>query len=327
MKQPLRVAVTPELADESMFELPDFDAPADAPARTKNGEPWTRWGHYGTYEGWYAIGSRRVEKIEARPKFWDATFYVACQATGGNLDQAHCCGPGILSLGGLGVTLRSGFAQILLHECLLTDPERFMQIMAPVIHETGVYTKQTEKAETGIALADSKGNPVVAEKAMREIVMLGSDGIQWTQRQKKRARLWVTACSKLLRDARMDEAQAAFAEHVMPALLTERTKEIVRWPRNGMRDSWQYTHEQQALWALVMVMGLEDAEETERLVAASVAGEGRYPDASTSLANLCAYATAGVGDAYGERLRRALPLLLELFRITELPSPSPWEEP
>jgi len=301
---------TPEHADD-MFELPDFQSPADAPTRTKDGEPWTRWGHYGSYEGWYAAGSRSVGK-QGRPAFWDATFYVACLATGGSLDQAHCCGSGILSLGGLGVTLRSGFAQILLHQCLLTDPERYMQTMAPVLYETGTYTKRTEKADTGIALVDSQGRLVLTEKRLRDVVMLGSDGTKWSERQKKRARIWVTCCSKLLRDARMDEAQGAFAEHVMPAMLTERTKEIVRWPRNGMRDSWQYTQEQQALWASVMIMGLADPEETERMVETCVVGEGRFPDAAQSLLNICTYA----GDAaFLRRLDRTMPRLGELFRV------------
>jgi hypothetical protein len=306
-----RVVITPEHADDGMFELPDFELPADAPTRTKDGEPWTRWGHYGSYEGWYAIGGRRVE-IEGRPSFWDATFYVACLATGGNFDQAHCCGRGILSLGGLGVTIHSGFAQILLHQCLLTDPERYLQTMAPVLYATGAYTKRTEKADTGIALVDSKGKLLLTEKRLREVVMLGSDGTKWNDRQKKRARLWVTCCSKLLRDARMDEAQAAFAEHVMPAMLTERTKEIVRWPRNGTRDSWQYTHEQQALWASVMVMGLADPEETERMVETCVIGEGRFPDATQSLLNICTY----VGEpGFLRRLDRTLPRIGELFRV------------
>ncbi len=58
----------------------------------------------------------------------------------------------------------------------------------------------------------------------------------------------------------MDEAQSAFAEEMMPALLTHATKAQIRWPRHGMRDAWQYTHEQQVLWALTLILGLEDDE-------------------------------------------------------------------
>ncbi len=301
------------------FDLPDFGSPPDAPARTRDGEPWTRWGHAGNYEGWYAIGSRPVEDVmeKGRPSFWEATFYAACQWTGGNLDQAHCCGPGILSLGGLGVTLKSGFAQVLLHQCLMTDPERYLQTMAPVLYATGVYTKRSDKVETGIALVDSKGKRIVTEKRMREVVALGSDGTKWNDRQKERAQVWVTCCSKLLRDARMDAAQAAFAEQVLPALLTEASREVLRWPRSsGMRDSWQYTQEQQALWATALIMGLEDAECTEAVLRDCVVGDGRFPDAKASVAKLNTYAwQSGPPGRYGEQLRRVLLDVARQFRI------------
>lgn len=306
----------------SVFEPPTFEAPEDAPTRTKDGEPWTRWGHAGNYEGWYAIGSRPVEDVmeKGRPSFWEATFYAACQWTGGNLDQAHCCGPGILSLGGLGVTLKSGFAQVLLHQCLLTDPERYLQTMAPVLYATGVYTKRTDKVDAGIALVDSKGKRIDTEKRIRDAVTLGSDGTKWNDRQKKRAQVWVTCCSKLLRDARMDAAQAAFAEHVLPALLTAATREMLCWPRrNGMRDSWQYTQEQQALWATALIMGLEDAEHTETVLRGCVVGEGRFPDAEASLGNVHTYAWEGDAPGrYGERLRRVLLDVARQFRIENI---------
>jgi hypothetical protein len=314
MKGPYRIAVRPDWNDESAFELPDFDVPEDAPARTKDGEPWTRWGGYGSYSGWYAIGSREPE-VSARPTFWQAVFHVACKVTGGNLDQAHCCGKGVMSLGGLGVTLRSGFAQILLHECLLTNPERFVEVMAPLLYETGVYTKMCDKSPSGVALCDHKGHPVLTEEAMREIVMLGSDGLKWTRRQKDRARLWVTCCSKLLRDARMDEAQAAFAEEMMPALLTERTREQMRWPRHGMRDAWQYTHEQQALWALTLILALEDDEQTEHLVLDCVRHEPRDAPGDLNGMRVKVPTDSTYTGTFQTRFLGALPQLEELFRI------------
>ena len=314
MKGPYRVAIRPDFDDEFAFELPDFDVPDNAPARTKDGEPWTRWGGYGSYSGWYAIGSREPQ-LDGRPTFWQATFHVACDVTGGNLDQSHCCGRGVLSLGGLGVTMISGFAQILLHECLMLNPERFIEVMAPVIYETGTYTKPSDKSPSGVALCSHDGKLILSDEKMRAVVMLDSDGVKWNKHQKSRARLWVTCCSKLLRDERMDEAQSAFAEEMMPALLTHATKAQIRWPRHGMRDAWQYTHEQQVLWALTLILGLEDDEQTEHLIRACVRSEPRDAEGDLKTMKVQIGLDPTFTGTFQARFIRALPKLEKLFRI------------
>ena len=259
---PLRVSVRPD------FDALDVVIDESAPARTEDGRPWVRWAKYGSYSGWHAVGARKP-KLVGRPTFWEAVYSVACACAGGNVDQAHCCGRGVLALGGLGVTLRSGYAQLLLHSCLVSHPARFIEVMAPVLHATGVFTKVSQKSPAGIALCDSLGHLLLTEEDMRGVITLWSDGATWTNAQKKRAKLWVSCCSELLRDEAMDKAQQAFAEEVMPSLLTATTKDAVKWPRRGPRDSWQYTHEQQMLWALVLVLALEDEHQTETLVCAA----------------------------------------------------------
>ncbi len=259
-RSPLRVSVRPD------FDM--IEVATEGPARTKDGRPWTRWAKYGSYSGWHAVGARKP-KLSGQPKFWEAVFSVACACAGGNLDQVHCCGRGILALGGLGVTMRSGYAQLLLHCCLINNPVRYVEVMSPVLKETGCYTKENAKSPSGVALYTLFHEPLLTEASLRRFVMSASDGIKWTNSQKAVAQLWVSCCSELLRDERMDAAQQSFAEEVMPELLTEETKAAVKWPRQGPRDFWQYTKEQQLLWGLSCVLALEDEDETERLMLAA----------------------------------------------------------
>jgi hypothetical protein len=236
-----------------------------------------RWTRYGSYSGWYAAGSRKP-RIVGRPTFWEAVYSVACECAGGTVDQAHCCGRGVLALGGLGVTMRSGYAQLLLHCCLLANPSRYVEVMAPAIQENGAYTKVTDLSPSGVALCQ-RGKFAMGEDQLRALVLGGSDSVKWTAAQKARARVWVSCCSQLLRDEAMDKAQLTFIEEVTPALITETTKVAIKWPRNGPRDWWQYTHSQQMLWALALVLALEDEDQTERLMVAAVAAQTDEPDA------------------------------------------------
>jgi len=259
------------------FDALDVDLPEGAPTRTEDGKAWVRWTKYGSYSGWYASGSRKP-RIVGRPTFWEAVFSVACECAGGTVDQAHCCGRGVLALGGLGVTMRSGYAQLLLHCCLLANPARYVEVMAPAIQASGAYTKVTDKSLSGVALC-SRGKYAMDEAQLRAIVMAGSDSIKWTTLQKTRAKVWVSCCSQLLRDEAMDKAQLNFIEEVTPNLITDATKTAIKWPRNGPRDWWQYTHSQQMLWALALVLALDDEEQTERLMTNAVAAQQADQDA------------------------------------------------
>jgi len=259
---PLRVSVRPD------FDALDVVLPEGAPTRTEDGKAWVRWVRYGSYSGYYAVGSRKP-RFAGRPTFWEAVYSVACECAGGTVDQAHCCGRGVLALGGLGVTLRSGYAQLLLHCCLLANPARFVEVMSPVIRACGAYTKVTDKSPSGVALCGSMGKYALDEGQLRAIVTAGSDSEQWTTRQKDRARVWVSCCSQLLRDEAMDKAQLSFIEKVTPSLLTAATKTALRWPR--ALDWTIYVPSQQMLWALALVLALEDENQTERLMLAATA--------------------------------------------------------
>ena len=105
--------------------------------------------------------------------------------------------------------------------------------------------------------------------------------MKWTNAQKAAAKTWVSCISLLLRDEQMDKAQMSFIKEVMPALMTEATKAAVKWPRNGNgpRDWWQYTHSQQMLWALALVLALGRRDATERLMVDAVAAQTADPEA------------------------------------------------
>jgi hypothetical protein len=312
-----RVAVRPD------FDALDVSAPKDAPQRTSDGKPWVRWTKRGDYSGWYAEGSRKPA-LEGKRQFWDAVFAVACACAGGNVDQAHACGRGILSLGGLGVTARSGFAQALLHHCLVTNPTRYVEVMAPVLHATGVFTKITDRSPSGVAFVDPSGRMLLTEKEIRKVVTLGSDS-KWTGPQKDRAQTWVSCCSELLRDERMDRAQLAFAEEVLPVLLTERTKESINWGRHGARDYFSYTREQQALWALALVMALDDEKATESLLGwahTMTLKDGGVYAAEDALKHVPSLVLRPEFEpAFRERFRTAYVVILSLLGLGEQEGP------
>jgi hypothetical protein len=239
---------------------PEFDVigaePSPGPARTSSGDPWVKWEKHLGMQGWVALGTRRSARGTT---FWQVTYSIAVAALGGLVDQVHCS-PGILSMGGLGVTLRSGYAQLLLHKCLVADPVRFLDVMAPVIHLCGAHTKICERSPSGVALADDKGRPVTSEEGLRNLVLLGGGPFRWTNPQKQRARIWVSSVSRLLRDERMDRAQVDFAAMILPELLDEDTRELLRWPKHGAEDTWQYPREHQALWAFYLVLSMRFPE-------------------------------------------------------------------
>ncbi len=243
--------------------------PEDAPSRTPQGRPWVRWCMRAEDSGWCAAGARRPSF--GAKTFWETTFAVACRAAGSNVDQVHAVGSGILALGGLGVTLSSGYAQKLLYKCLEHNPARFLEVMAPVVHATGVFVKPCAKSPSGIALMDERGHPLLTETELRSLVTGGAAGVKWTSKQKSVARLWVSVTSELLRDDSMDAAQCAFASEVLPELLCAPVRQGIRWSPSSGEDTWQHTKEQQMLWSFALIMSMTNAHATEVLL--SVAKE------------------------------------------------------
>ncbi len=229
-------------------QLRPIPPPAGTPDRTPEGRPWVSWVKKDGYQGWRA-GTRPVT---SDGRFWDSVLSIAGAYFGTHADDVHCLGDGILSVGVLGVTLESGYAERLLQQCLLTDPIRFVNVMAPIL-ATGARMKPSDKRASGVALAGPEGRPLLLPAELRALVLLGSDSATWTNAQKSRARLWVSSVSELLRDTSMDRAQRDFASEILPGLLPKKIQHALRWPGHT-EDTWMYTKELQAAWAFAMVL-------------------------------------------------------------------------
>jgi hypothetical protein len=236
------------LPEFEALTLPEFEAPLPfekpPPSRTADGDPWVRW----IAPGWCAVGARAP--VVKPGRFWDVVTAIVAATGGGMLDRVHTSEEGILACGALGVTARSGYAQELLRLCLVTEPERFVEVMAPLAHETGVYVGASKHAESGTSFFTMDGRRIATPSAIRQLITLD---IGWkSPNAKERARLWVRTVSKLLRDERMDAVQAEFSKKILPIRLRPHLAAAIRWPEGGPGDAWQYTKEQQALWALAL---------------------------------------------------------------------------
>lgn len=215
-----------------------FDLPSDAPGRTEHGDVWLRWANVGSYAGWYAIGTRRPT-ANKNSDFWTKVYALSAAVGNGTVDGVHAIGPGILSLGGLGVTAASGMAQALLGECLLDHPARWLQHMGPAIVESAAYPLPDPDAPGGWSFG-----LVPAEMIIRN--------------GKERSRLWVLCCSHMLRDSSFDDSQIRFLTRIGPDVLGPRLRGDLRFGK--VRDTWAWSQEQQALWAVALVLALADTE-------------------------------------------------------------------
>jgi hypothetical protein len=285
---------------------------------------WVRWATVGQHAGWYAIGTR---KPQGERSFWEKTFALATSVGNGHLDAVHAIGPGILSVGGMGVTMASGMAQRLLRYALKREPIRWMECMAPLLADAGTLR----------VLGFTADDPL----ADLELVIRAS---------KPQAKLWVECCSRLLRDARFESVQEEFLAGESHSVLGRlsmmlgfsevhgyyRASEPVRW------QIWDWSQEQMAVWALAIVMALSDARLTEELVAPALFGDAwkqHYPDAygSAEATLLALYAQTKTMELHGapahfvaqalpdgptpeqfiSRLVRVVSLLSEYFAIPQ----------
>lgn len=278
-----------------------FELPGDAPGRTSDGDVWVRWANVGAYAGWYAVGTRQPKGGRS---FWSKVYALATSVGNGTVDAVHAIGPGVLSLGGLSVTMSSGMAQELLHACLERHPLRWMECMAPVLTEAHALRI------LGFAREDPMAD---LEEAVRA--------------SKERSRLWVQCCSHMLRDARFDEVQEGFlAQHgsqVVGRALADRIG------LGRVKDTWSWSQEQQAVWALAVVMALSDATTTEEVIGGALLGDDwnlRYSEANGS-ADVTLRALhegthvlthRGVSEHFVSRLMRTIERLPEQFSL------APW---
>lgn len=302
------------------------DLPAEVrnmPARTDDGAPWIRWVRLGEHSGWMTPGTRTLQ-IGENAHFWVRVYALCAEVGNGKLDAVHAIGPGILSVGGMGVTAASELAQALLHRCFLLHPERYMQVMFPALHVAGAFTASWAGAPFGASFegVSAMGTEMgwtpcrkAKEAQIRDVINCGSDSIKWTSIQKNRAALWVQCVSALLRDAWFDEAQVNFAGATLPQLLKPETRKLIRWPENGRVYDWDWSIEQRMLWAFAMVIALGDEDgELERLLGESVK---RDPDdAETSLRMCCFNGSAGnYSENFKARVLHTAKRVLEMFRF------------
>lgn len=296
------------LRDEDVFRLDP-----SSPGVLGDGTPWVRWCNLGEWSGWYAIGTRQPPTdFGTEPAFWSVVLALGTEVGNGRLDAVHCIGPGILSLGGIGTTLASGYGADVLGYCLVEQPALYLDTMAPVIIQSGAYPSPLPDGHW--CLHHYERGALCLDHELRGAVMRSGSGQRWTGGQKELARTWVTAVARLLSHWQMDAAQVR-ACSVLPDLLPPAVLAAIGWPSNGDRDLWMYTREQQALWAATMVVFLEDFESASRL-----AGEAfqREPvDARASLRALRERA-AGYTKRFRRRVERAVDEVCRIYATEQL---------
>lgn len=275
-----------------------FALPGDAPGRTEDGAIWVRWANVGTYAGWYAVGTRAPrqtgKQLPGKSDFWVRVYALAAEVGNGNVDAVHAVGPGILSVGGLGVTAASGYAQALLKVCLEEQPSRWLECMAPVMFEARVLPAASSPEELEAAIRGSKD----------------------------REKLWVECCSHMLRDERFDAAQVKFLQRISADVLGP---ELVKQMGFTGNPSPMWSHEQRALWALAVVVSLADTALATKVIGDALLPEDTWvkahPAASgpadATLRALRAEHPVGMPEHFTRRLRRTLELLPKHFEIPQ----------
>ena len=310
---PYRIA---PLMDKRVFELPD-----KAPRTTTDGAPWLRWANVGEHSGWYSIGTRRLDPVgsptqEANDHFWSAVYTLASEVGNGCVDAVHCLGPGVLSVGGLGVTVSSGYGQALLTACLRQEPLWWLGSMAQVIHESKVALRHDVRGVGSAALFRTGGGALFSQEELDLAVRGGSASEKWTGAQKRLSFTWVECVSSLLRHAEMDPAQVQFCAAHVPDLIPGLVRERIAWPSNGIEDSWMWTIEQRALWAAAMVLVLEDEVQATTLIERGV--KLLPQDARASLVELSKLAREqdGFTDTFRDRVLNTVRRVQEVFTFT-----------
>jgi hypothetical protein len=277
----------------------------ERPPRTAEGRAWVRW-RIATRAGWYAAGARPYQP-SANPTFWEKVAMVAMGTR--NVDTCHAIGDEVLALSGIGFTATSGFAQLLIRECLLLDPERWVDVMAPAVHTSGCVVKKCEASLSGIGFARVRDSASHTRLGISLAVRAGGDGLSWSPAARDMSRTWVECCSELLRHKPMDAAVLRTLE-ALPPVLSEEARARLAMP--ATITGWGWTIEQQALWALVLAFALRCHECAERLVLDCVGIEPR--DAGEALRAAPEHA-AGYGSETYEEFRRIYNALPELFHF------------
>jgi hypothetical protein len=269
------------LMEEGAFELPE-----NPPLVTDDGRPWVRWANVGAWSGWYTLGTRRYHPMEhpdGIEGFWELVCLLASEVGNGRSDACHCIGPGVLSVGGLGVTVASGFGVALLARCLCEAPLHWVSSVAPAVHATGTYLRVSDEGLDSVLLENVEHGTVRDRIGYEGAIRGGSPGNRWSGSQKRKARVWVESVSRALAHPSSDRAAAQFCRDHLPKILGP-IAGLAQWPVNGIQDAWMWSIEQRALWALAMVLVIEDELQALRAMRSCIQWEPE--DAKASLRNL-----------------------------------------
>jgi hypothetical protein len=297
---------------EGAFELPD-----NPPLVTEDGRPWVRWARVGPWSGWYTLGTRQVRTgdEDSGIGFWLAVCRLASEVGNGRADACHCLGPGVLSVGGLGLTVSSGFGSALLARCLCEAPLHWMTTMAPAIHASGTYVRVSDDGVDNVVLENVEHGKLRRQEEFEGAIRGGSTGDRWSGAQKRQARVWVECVSRALAHPAMDHAQAQFCRDHLPRLMGPAAG-LIQWPSNGIQDGWMFTTEQRGMWALGMVLVIEDERQALRLFKDCVQWEPQDARASLSKMREVAGAESIVySDTFRKRVLHTVGRVQEVFHF------------
>ncbi len=288
----------------------------ELPGKTKDGENWIRWTPGSRKYGWVMVGTREP-RFGTRPTFWESVLLLGMHVAGNTkMDAGHVCGDSVLALGAMGFTFSSGLGQTLLGFCLESAPSRMIRPLCRLAQRAGVYIGRVGDAPRTYALRDIKSDKVLSSRSELELaVRCGSSGGTWSPAGKERSFAWLNELA-VLRDDIFDKAQVEMCAEVLPTFLSERTAAEIGWPKSAGRDAWQYTGEQTALWALVLILSIDHAAQVERALSLTRSPGLSVAAASDRLSYLCdARSDMSYSELFRRRVARAHEVIASLFHI------------
>ena len=272
--------------------------------KTPDGEPWVKWAKDGERSGWLTPGTREPE-INKNSSFWQIVYGLGCDFGNGKIDAVHCVGPS-LSVGGLGLTVSSGLAQVLLYECFVWQPDRFVKNMFPVMRVANVYVGD-HHVHGPVFFSGADGKPVT--KGLHEVTGIPEE--PGGKAASDRSRLWVSKVSRLLRDKIFDEAQLNFCRSQLPMLLSDDARQRVCWPESEPKFFGEWPLEQRALWIIALLLPLlPGVDDADRETVFRTAMPGTEAQAKILSMLSCAFALA---QKLGTESARALHAQLRLL--------------
>lgn len=124
--------------------------------------------------------------------FWTQATRVACTAEGGHVDMVQCYDAGIMSAGPLGFTAAFGTLAILLAE----QPSALLETCVGDLFAERCMGLRTDPARGQPAFV--RGVRQMTHDELVEAFLGGSNGIEWTEDQRKLAHKWTVSLQVML---------------------------------------------------------------------------------------------------------------------------------